>query len=79
MVKCYILSEGPEETYETVCFLDEGRTGTFQIKSRNTNHVTARLLIGKELLFHSYTEKALVPFRLFIVVAEKVTELSIIK
>ena len=73
------MSEGTEKTHETVCFLDERRTGNFQIKSTKGNHFTARLLIGKELLFHTYTEKNLVPFRLFIVVAEKVTEPSIIK
>jgi hypothetical protein len=43
MVKCYNLSEGNEKTYERVCFLDEGRTGTFQIKSRKANHFTVRL------------------------------------
>ena len=43
MVKCYNLSEGTEKTYETVCFQDEGRSGTFQIKSRKSNHFTARL------------------------------------
>jgi len=43
MVKCYNLSEGTEKTYETVCFLDERRAETFQIKSRKANHFTARL------------------------------------
>jgi hypothetical protein len=43
MVKCYNSSVGTEKTYETVCFLDESRSGAFQVKSRKANHFTVRL------------------------------------